>query len=181
MKVWSETFNTPLKVCLQIFNPPLKVCMRTCNLPLKIYMQNFNQTCNPIESLTANFQPKFQHHVHVSLIFESKTQVFQKKMNGITMPGWKTIWNMANEWTQTCVTLQLVPLQLAFFPGRMKHLAGFKRIVTLNQLTMKVGVILNAKATLIWTAIIMPKVILNSQVILMPKVVLNLKVILISK
>ena len=79
MKVWSETFNASLKVCLQTFNPPLKVCMQTCNLPLKVCMQSCRQTFNQIESLTANFQPKFQHHAHVSLIFESKTQIFQEK------------------------------------------------------------------------------------------------------
>ena len=79
MKVLSETFNASLKVCLQTFNPPLKVCMQTCNLPLKVCMQSCRQTFNQIESLTANFQPKFQHHAHVSLIFESKTQIFQEK------------------------------------------------------------------------------------------------------
>jgi hypothetical protein len=42
----------------------LKIYMQTCNLPLKVYMQSFRQTFNQIESLTANFQPKFQGIIH---------------------------------------------------------------------------------------------------------------------
>ena len=146
MKVWSETFNVSLKVCLQTFNPSLKVCMQTCNLPLKVCMQSFRQTFNQIESLTANFQPKFQHHTHVSLIFESKTQIFQKKKhewNNHTMVKKTWIWPM-NEFKHVS-HCNLSHSNRHFFPGRMKHLAGFKRIVTLNQLTMKVVVILMPK------------------------------------
>ena len=59
-----QTCNPPLKVYMQSFNLPLKVYMQSFNLPLKVYMQSFRQTFNQIESLTANFQPKFQGIMH---------------------------------------------------------------------------------------------------------------------
>ena len=49
---------------MQTRNPPLKMYMQICNLPLKVYMQSVRQTFNQIESLTANFQPKFQGIMH---------------------------------------------------------------------------------------------------------------------
>ena len=117
-------------------------------IPLKVWLQTFNQ----------NFNIMFMFLWFLS----QKHKPSKKKMNGITMPGWKKLWNMANEWIQTYVTLQLVPLQLAFFSWKNEASCRFQEDFHLEPVDNESGSHPNAKATLIWTAIIMPKVILRS-------------------
>ena len=160
MKVWSETFNASLKVCLQTFNPPLKVRMQTCNLPLKVCMQS----C---------FQPKFQHHAHVSLIFESKTQIFQeKKWMESPYHGEKKL--EYGQWMNSNMChIATCPTPAGIFSWKNEASCRLQEDCHLEPVDNESGSHPNAKAALIWTAIIIPKVILNSQVILMPKVILN--------
>ena len=126
---------------------------------LKVWLQTFNQSFNIMLMF---------------LWFLSQKHKFSKKKNewnNHTMV--KKNLNMANEWTQTCVTLQLVPLQQAFFSWKNEASCRLQEDCHLEPVDNESGSHPNAKAALIWTAIIIPKVILNSQVILMPKVILN--------
>ena len=98
---------------------------------LKVWLQTFNQSFNIMLMF---------------LWFLSQKHKFSKKKNewnNHTMVKKTWIWPM-NELKHVS-HCNLSHSSRHFFPGRMKHLAGFKRIVTLNQLTMKVVVILMPK------------------------------------